>query len=98
MVTFELFARAAVELLAGRSESVLTTVQARLTQDFTHKSGLTRFLPARLSGDGFQVTPLPWAGSSDVPAMAKANAFLIAEGDREAWKAGESIQVLLKCG
>jgi molybdopterin molybdotransferase len=98
MMTFELFARAAVELLSGRSESALNLAQARLTQDFTHKPGLTRFLPARLSGDGSQVTPLPWAGSSDVPAMARASVFLVAESERETWKAGESIQVLMKCG
>jgi hypothetical protein len=37
-----------------------------------------------------------WQGSSDLPAMARANAFLIADHDRENWAAGDSIRVLLK--
>jgi molybdopterin molybdotransferase len=97
MMTFELFARAAVELLSGRQESALPMPLAKLTQDFKHTPGLTRFLPARLSADGTQVTPLPCAGSSDVPAMAKATAFLVADSERESWKAGDLIQVLLRC-
>jgi molybdopterin molybdotransferase len=96
MVTFELFGRAALDLLSGQPESALYMPLAKLTQDFKHKPGLTRFLPARLSADGTQVTPLHWAGSSDIPALARANAFLVAEQDRESWKAGDLIQVLLK--
>jgi molybdopterin molybdotransferase len=96
MVTFELFARAAVELLGGQRESTLSMPLARLTQDFRHKTGLTRFLPARVSADGTQVTPVPWSGSSDVPAITRSNAFLVAESDHEQYKAGDLIQVMLK--
>lgn len=95
MVTFELFARAALELLGGQSESMLPITLAPLATDFRHKPGLTRFLPALLSSDGI-LTPEPWQGSSDVPALSRANAFLVADADREQWKAGELIQVLLK--
>ena len=49
MVTFEIFARAAVELLGGEAEPALHMPFARLTRDFRHRPGLTRFLPARLS-------------------------------------------------
>ena len=69
---------------------------ARLTQDFHHKPGLTRFLPACLSADGGEVTPLPWQGSSDIPALARANAFLVVEAEREGWTRGDLIRVLLK--
>jgi molybdopterin molybdotransferase len=96
MVTFELFARAAVELLGGQCEPVLPLTLAELTRDFRHKAGLTRFLPASLSPGGRFLTPVPWQGSSDVPALARANAYLVAAADREEWKAGELIQVLLK--
>jgi molybdopterin molybdotransferase len=95
MVTFELFARAALELLGGQSETILPLTQAPLATDFHHKPGLTRFLPAWLSGDG-TVTPVPWQGSSDLPAVTRANAFLVASPDREEWKAGDVIQILLK--
>ena len=95
MVTFELFGRAALELLGGQSESLLPLTQAPLAADFRHKPGLTRFLPALLSADGL-LSPVPWQGSSDVPALARANAYLVADADREQWKAGDLIQVLLK--
>ena len=96
MVTFEVFARAAVELLGGASEAPLPLLQARLTKDVRHKAGLTRFLPAKVSADGSTVTPEPWQGSGDVNSLARANAFLVTEPERESWTAGDMIRVLLK--
>ncbi|MCL5746354.1 MAG: molybdopterin molybdotransferase MoeA [Acidobacteria bacterium] len=95
MVTFEIFARAALELLGGQQEVSLPMSLARLGRDFRHKPGLTRFLPAYLSSGG-EVTPVPWNGSSDVPALTRANAFLVADAERAQWSAGELIRVLLK--
>jgi molybdopterin molybdotransferase len=69
---------------------------ARLTADFRHKGGLTRFLPARLNADGTEVTPVPWHGSSDLPALARSNVFLVADAGRESWRAGDWIRVLLR--
>ena len=96
MVTFEIFARAAVELLGGQTESVLPMPFARLTCDFRHRPGLTRFLPARLSADGTEVTPVGWHGSGDVPALTRANAYLVADPFRAEYPRGEFIRVLLK--
>ena len=96
MVTFEIFARAALELLSGQEEVALQMPFARLTHEFRHKPGLTRFLPARLSANGGEVTPLHWSGSGDVPALTRANAFLVADPDRAEYPRGELIQVLLK--
>ena len=96
MVTFEVFARAALELLSGQEEVTLRMPLARLTRDFRHKAGLTRFLPARLSPDGGQVTPVHWSGSGDIPALTRANVFLVAEADRPDYAEGELIPVLLK--
>jgi len=95
MVTFEVFARAALELLGGQTEPLLPIAFAKLTVDFKHKTGLTRFLPARLSADGMEITPIRWAGSSDVPALAQSNCFLVADPDRESWQAGDLISVLI---
>jgi molybdopterin biosynthesis enzyme len=67
-----------------------------LSQDFSQKTGLTRFLPAVLSPDGSLVTPMPWQGSGDVPSLARANAFLVTEPGRESWTTGDWIRVLLK--
>ena len=96
MVTFEIFARAALELLGGQEEVALHMPFARITEEFHHRVGLTRFLPARLSPDGATVTPIAWRGSSDVPALTRANAFMVVDADRPAWQAGDWIRVLLK--
>ncbi|HUI76890.1 MAG TPA: gephyrin-like molybdotransferase Glp [Bryobacteraceae bacterium] len=96
MVTFEIFARTAVELLGGQAEVSLPMPFAKLTSDFRHKPGLTRFLPAHLSSDGTEVTPVAWHGSGDVPAMTRANAYLVAEADCAEYLSGELIRVLLK--
>jgi len=94
MVTFELFARAAIDILSGANEAPLITTLARLTREFRHRTGLTRFLPAHVEGG--DVTPVPWQGSGDVPALCRANAFLIADPDRAEYATGDLIQVMLK--
>ena len=94
MVTFELFARAALDIIGGCTETSLPITWARLTAPFRHNSGLTRFLPARLETGN--VTHIRWQGSGDVFALARANAFLVAREDREFWNTGESIEVLAR--
>jgi molybdopterin molybdotransferase len=94
MVTFEIFARAAVERLGGQECPELLMPQARLTREFRHRPGLTRFLPSRLTGD--TVTPIGWSGSGDIASLTRANAFLVAEPDRPVYAAGEWIRVLSK--
>jgi molybdopterin molybdotransferase len=96
MVTFEIFARAALELLSGQEEISLHMPLARLTRKFHHRIGVTRFLPARLSTDGAEVTPVKWSGSGDIPALTRANAFLVTDPDRAEYAGGELIRVLLK--
>ncbi len=96
MVTFEIFARAALEMLGGQEEVALPMPWARLTRDFHHRAGLTRFLPARLSVDGAELTPVEWHGSGDVPALTRANAYLVADPERPEYAAGDWIRVLIK--
>jgi molybdopterin molybdotransferase len=96
LVTFLLFARPALELLGGASDSILPLLSACLEAPFRHKGGLTRFLPARLNADGHHLRHISWQGSSDIPALARANCFLVADHDRENWAVGDSIRVMLK--
>jgi molybdopterin molybdotransferase len=96
MVTFELFARAALERLSGVDDPLLPIAFAKLTKPYRQKPGLTRFLPAMLESATGQLTPVPWHGSSDVPALTRANAFLVADEARESWDTGDLIQVLVK--
>jgi molybdopterin molybdotransferase len=96
MVTFEIFARAALELLSGQDEISLHMPLARLTCEFHRKTGITRFLPAHLSADGAEVTPVKWSGSGDIPALTRANAFLVTDPGRAEYPRGELMRVLLK--
>jgi molybdopterin molybdotransferase len=96
MVCFEVFARAAVELLAGQRESALPLLESRLERAFQTKPGLTRFLPARLSADGASVTPVRWQGSGDIPALARANCFLVTDPEMREYAAGDRIRVMLR--
>jgi molybdopterin molybdotransferase len=96
MVTFELFARAAIELLSGQPQPMLPLLTTRLAAPLSQKPGLTRVLPARLSADGASVTPIHWKGSGDVPALARANCFTVSDAAREVYEAGDLIRVLLQ--
>ncbi len=96
MVTFEIFARAALQLLAGEEECALHMPWARLTERMQHRIGLTRFLPARLSAEGGEVTPVHWHGSGDVPALTRANAYLVTDPERAEYERGDWIRVLTK--
>lgn len=95
-VTFELFAKAALELLSGVADPILPIVEARITRTLKEKGGLTRFLPAILENGTGRVTPLDWKGSSDVPALARSNAYIIAPPDRELFAEGDSVQVIVQ--
>ena len=96
LVTYQLFARVALELLAGQTDPILPLLHARFEAPFRHKLGLTRILPARLSSDGQHLRHIPWQGSSDIPALARANAFLVADHDRETWDVGDTIRIMPK--
>ena len=96
LITYQLFARPALELLAGLAEPVQPLLSVPFEAPFKHKLGLTRFLPARLSADGQHLHHISWQGSSDIPALAKANCFLVADHPRESWAIGDSIRVMLK--
>ena len=97
MVTFELFARAIIDALSGATPTPLRFLQAKLKSDVRTKTGLTRFLPAELSGkhSETEVELVRWQGSGDIAATARANCFAVIPPDREIFKAGEMISVLL---
>ena len=96
MVTFELFARPMLEALAGMSPEKLRFVYAKLKSEIQVKPGLKRFLPAILSGDfeASQVELVPWQGSGDVAATARANCYIVIPPDRDRIPAGEFVAIL----
>jgi molybdopterin molybdotransferase len=96
MVTFELFARPMIEGLSGAGPSLLRFMSARLKADIRTKTGLTRFLPALLTGEfgDLEVELVRWQGSGDMVATAGANCFAVVPPDREHIAAGEFVAVL----
>ena len=96
MVTFDLFARPLVEALGGAEPSRLKSARARLKKEFNTKTGLTRFLPALLVGDldDPQVEIVPWQGSGDMLAAARANCYLVVPPDRERLSEGEMVTIV----
>jgi molybdopterin molybdotransferase len=98
MVTFELFARQIVEALSGAEPERLKSAKAKLRKDFKTKTGLTRFLPAKLDGglDDPEVEVVPWQGSGDMLAAARADCYLVVPPDREKLGKGEMVTVVLR--
>jgi len=98
MVTFELFARPMLEALAGMSPRKLVFVYAKLKSEIRVKPGLKRFLPAIVSGEFEQseVALVPWQGSGDVAATARANCYIVIPPDRENISPGEFVAVMMR--
>ena len=97
MVTFELFAGILIRALSGAAvESTIHGTKARLGKEIHVKAGLTRFLPARLSGnwDDAEVETVKWQGSGDLAAFAQANCLLVIPPDREEFNPGEWMTVV----
>jgi molybdopterin molybdotransferase len=98
MVTFELFARPILEALAGMCPRKLVFLYAKLKSEIHVKPGLKRFLPAILSGEfeNSEVALVPWQGSGDVAATARANCYIVISADRERISAGEFVPVMTR--
>jgi molybdopterin molybdotransferase len=96
-VTFLLFAATVVATLAGQREVAPRFALARLTEDVKTKTGLTRFLPATCTFSGAvpEVALVPWQGSGDLAAMARANCFLVVPEDSHRLRAGSIVRILL---
>jgi molybdopterin molybdotransferase len=98
MVTFELFSKPMIEALAGMSPAPLTFTHARLKSEIRTKPGLTRFLPAILSGNfaDTHVELVPWQGSGDIAARSRSNCFLVVPPDRDHIPAHDWVAILLR--
>jgi molybdopterin molybdotransferase len=96
MVTFALFVSPLLRALGGESATTPRFRMARLGEEIVVKAGLTRFLPARLQNEvrGTSVRRIPWQGSGDLTAAARANAFLVVPEDRDKLDEGEIVSVL----
>ena len=98
MVTFRLFAQPMIAALGGARPEPLVFMRARLKAEVRTKTGLTRFLPAVISGEfeNAQIELAAWQGSGDIAALARANCYLVIPPDREKIAEGEWGSVLLR--
>jgi len=99
--TFLLFASQVLKALAGREDfrpQFLVALLAKET-DRKGKAGLTRFLPACCGFDSGSEIPnvatVPWHGSGDLPAFARANCFVVIPEEKAILDAGTMVHVLM---
>lgn len=100
MVTFELFVVPAIDLLNGAAARPLAAFKAKLAAPVRQKAALAHFLPAEVTWPGGEPTvrELPWQGSGDIVALARANSFLVVPPERLEIAAGEWVDVIPRRG
>ena len=97
-VTFHCFVEPFLRVMCGEDISGPRFAQATLSEGWAGKLGLTRILPARLSGDvhGSAVKLVSWHGSGDLAANARANCYAVLPADQVQIETGTQIAVLLR--
>jgi len=95
MVTFDVFVRPMLDALSGRTPEPLRFLHAKLAREIRTKTGLTRFLPARLTGElaDTSIELVSWQGSGDIAAAARADCYIVVPPDREQIAAGEMVMI-----
>jgi molybdopterin molybdotransferase len=98
MTTFDLFVRPVIDALSGTHSRPRLGVRARLYKSFKTKTGLTRFLPASLTGGLYDpvVEVVPWQGSGDLFAASRATCYLVVPPDRDLLAEGELVTVIMR--
>lgn len=98
MVTFDLFVAPVLSVLGGGRPPALRFAHAKLEEDFKVAPGLTRFLPAILTGTTAEsrVALIPWHGSGDLAAIVRANCYLVVPPEVNLLAHDGYVTVLLK--
>lgn len=81
-VCFHLFVTPLLRALCGEREGLGPRFgEATAAEAFLGRPGLVRFLPCTVDSDwrGVSVRPVPWQGSGDVAANARADGFCVVE-------------------
>jgi molybdopterin molybdotransferase len=97
-VTFHCFVEPFLRVVCGADVTGPKFVQATLEEDVPGKPGLMRVLPASLRYDLRQssVRLVGWQGSGDLAANARANCYAMLPPEREEFRRGDVISVLLR--
>lgn len=89
LVSFEIFVKPVLQVLAGAEFSLPQSQSASLTTTIGHRGKRPTYYPSRLNfgerADGLPtVETLPWRGSADLAALSRANALtILPAGDYE---------------
>ena len=97
-VTFHCFVEPLLRAMHGAGVQGPRFAQATLAEDAPGNRGLMRVLPARLTTEGLRtmVRLVPWQGSGDLTANARANCYAVLPPEKERFAAGDVITVLLR--
>lgn len=97
-VTFHCFVEPFLRVMCGEDVTGPRFVQAFLAEDVAGKPGSMRLLPARLTGGvaGATVRLVGWQGSGDLAANARANCYAVLGPERDKFRAGDAVVVLLR--
>ena len=87
-VCFRLFVAPLLRALSGQTTLPPRFSEARLAENVRGGSKVTRFLPAIVTSDWqrVEVRPVPWQGSGDLAANARANGFVVLPAGVEHFK------------
>jgi molybdopterin molybdotransferase len=97
-VTFHCFVEPLLRAMQGVKVQGPRFAQATLAEDAASKAGLMQVLPARMETVNLrpEVRLVPWQGSGDLTANARANCYAVLPPDKERFTAGDVITVLLR--
>jgi molybdopterin molybdotransferase len=100
MVTFELFAAPAIEILSGSQPGPLPLVKAKLAHPLNEKGGVAHFLPARITWAEREpvVEVMLWEGSGDIGAVVRGNCYVVVHESKLLLAANEWVDVLPRRG
>ncbi len=100
MITFELFAVPAIELMSCYKPQALPFFGAKLAHAVNEKPGVAHYLPARVSWPNGEphVELMLWEGSGDIGAVVRGNCFVKVDQPRLQIEAGEWVDVLPRRG
>ncbi|MCA9084875.1 MAG: molybdopterin molybdotransferase MoeA [Planctomycetaceae bacterium] len=96
MVCFEVFVKAAINAMTGRSIAKAVSAKAVLQQELSLKGDRFTYLPARVqwSAGEYVVCSVNWAGSADVRSTANANCLIPLHPEMGPWPAGTKVPVI----
>ena len=97
MVSFEQFIRPAILKMMGHVNLFRQTVQARLGENISKKSGIRHFIRARIQRDGdlYTVVTTGDQGSGILKSMVRANGLIILPEEATMVQAGGMVTVQL---